>query len=144
MTTAWEPYREPLRATLLRNGLIALAVGGVLAALHGGVGRWPAAALVALWPALGGHCVEVGFLNGLRPRISRARAVQVAARVAIWFVGGMVLALGMALTARAMGATGPGWWPSWWVGGLAFVAIELVAHGGLRFRGRPCFYDGRG
>ncbi len=35
-------------------------------------------------------------------------------------------------------------WPAWWLGGLAFIGIELVAHLALLLRGRPSFYDGRG
>ena len=31
MTSPWQPYREPLRRTLVRTGTIALVVGGVLA-----------------------------------------------------------------------------------------------------------------
>jgi hypothetical protein len=33
---------------------------------------------------------------------------------------------------------------SWWLGGLGFVGIELVAHLVLMARGRPSFYDGLG
>jgi hypothetical protein len=35
-------------------------------------------------------------------------------------------------------------WPRWWLGGLVFIGIELVAHLVLRLRGRPNFYNGRG
>jgi hypothetical protein len=63
MTSQWQPYQEPLRTTLLRTGIIALVVGAVLARSWGGVARWPAATLLALWPALGGHLVELWFLN---------------------------------------------------------------------------------
>jgi hypothetical protein len=46
--------------------------------------------------------VEVWFLNWLRPRISPARGVQVAARVLVWLASGSLLALGMCLTASAL------------------------------------------
>src|SRR2546423_567133 len=86
------------------------------------VGR--AATALALWPALGGHFVELWFLNWLRPRLPAARPVQVAARLVVWFVGGGALAVGMVLTAAARGtfrpARWPGWWHAWWLGGLAF------------------------
>src|ERR1700685_4873823 len=101
MTTKWQPYREPLGTTVLRTGAIAIVVGGIVARLWGGFTRWPIAALLVLWPSFGGHWVEVWFLNWLRPRLTDARVVQVAARLAVWFVGGTGLAIGMRLTAIA-------------------------------------------
>src|SRR6266704_3087094 len=94
MTSQWQPYREPLRITMLRTGVISIVVGAVLARLWGGLARWPMATLFVLWPSFGGHWVEVWFLNCLRPRLSVARGVQVAARVGVWFVGGIGLAAG--------------------------------------------------
>ena len=66
------------------------------------------------------------------------------ARVAGWFAGGVVLLLAMRVTTMALGRACPARWPAWWVGGLAFIGIELLAHLALRLRGRPNFYDGRG
>jgi hypothetical protein len=129
---------------MLRTGMIAIVVGAVLAQLWGGLARWPLATLLVLWPSFGGHCVEVWFLNWLRPRLSIARGVQVAARVAVWFVGGTGLAIGMGLTAMALTGFRPAHWPAWWLGGLAFIGIELVAHLVLQLRGRPSFYNGSG
>src|SRR2546423_41245 len=120
----WQPYREPLRTTLLRNTTIALIVGAVLAASWGGLSRWPIATLLALWPSLGGHFVELFFLNYLRPRLPSARPVQITARLAVWFVGGIVLALGMALTANALTGYHPARSAAWWLAGLAFIGIE--------------------
>ena len=134
--------------TLVRTGTIALVVGAVLSYWRGGLTRWPIITLLVLWPSFGGHWVEVWFLNWLRPRLSAARAVQVAARVAVWFVGGVGLALGMGLTAMALGefrtAKWSPWGPAWWLGGVAFIGIELVTHLVLQLRGRPSFYNGRG
>jgi len=96
-----------------------------------------------LWPSFGGHWVELWFLNWL-PRISAARAVQILARFAVWFGGGIVLAVGMALTARALGGYHPVRWPALWSGGIAFIGVELVAQLALQLRGRPSFYNGRG
>lgn len=145
MTTQWQPYNEPLRVTLLRTFTIALVAGAVVAGFRGGLSRWPIATLLMLWPSFGGHWVELWFLNWLRPRISHARAVQVLARFSVWFVGGIILAIGMSLTAHAL--TGyralPGW-PAFWIGGLAFIGVELVAQLALQLRGRPSFYNGRG
>ena len=130
--------------TLLRNGLIAIAVGGVIAGFSGGLPRWPLAALLALWPALGGHWLEVWFLNWLRPRLTAARGVQVAFRMAVWFAGGIVLAVGIAFTAMALTRFRPAHWPAWWLAGLGFIGIELIAHLALQLRGRPSFYNGLG
>jgi hypothetical protein len=131
----------------VRTGTIALVVGAVLARWWGGLARWPMATLLALWPSLGGHWVELWFLNWLRPRLSDVRPVQVGARVGVWFVGGAGLALGMALTAMALGGFRSAQWSAWrtaWLGGLAFIGIELVVHLALQLRGRPSFYNGRG
>src|SRR5271165_1408257 len=128
MTTQWQPYREPLRNTVLRTGIIAIVLGAVIAQFGRGPGRWWIAILLALWPSFGGHWVEVWFLNWLRPRLSFARGVQVLARVGVWFVGGTGLALGMGLTALALAGFRPAHWPTWWLGGLAFIGIELAAH----------------
>ena len=73
-----------------------------------------------------------------------ARGLQVAARVGVWFVGGVGLAIGMGLTAMALAGFRPAHWPAWWLGGLAFIGIELVTHLVLQLRGRPSFYNGRG
>ena len=144
MTSHWQPFREPLRATLRRTVLIAMIAGAVAARFSGGLARWPVLTLLMLWPSFGGHWVEVWFLNWLRPRISVARGVQMASRVAVWFVGGVGLAIGMVLTAAALPGFGMRHWPAWWIGGLAFIAIELIVHLVLQLRGNPSFYDGRG
>jgi hypothetical protein len=144
MTLQWQPYREPLRITLVRTGSIALAVGALLARMWGGLAHWPIATLLVLWPSFGGHWVEVWFLNWLRPRLSSARAVEVVARVAVWFVGGACLALGMRLTAMALAGYRPRHRLAWWIGGLGFIGLELVVHLVLQLRGRPSFYNGRG
>src|SRR5689334_17084169 len=68
MTVLWQPFREPLRNTVLRTGLIALAGGAALSFWWGGIARWPVAFLIVLWFSLGGHFVELFFLNFLRPR----------------------------------------------------------------------------
>jgi hypothetical protein len=143
MTPQWQPFKEPFRATMLRNGTIAIALGFLLSQLWGGLARWPTASLLALWPSLGGHWLEVWFLNWLRPRLAAARAVQASARFAVWFVGGIGLAIGMAFTALVLGVR-LGHWPHWWLGGVAFVGIELLAHLALLVRGRPSVYNGRG
>jgi hypothetical protein len=142
-TSQWQPHREPLSATLTRTVTIALVAGAVVALRWGGLARWPMTTLVMLWPSFGGHWIELWFLNWLRPRLSDARAVQVAARLAVWFVGGTALALGMVLTATLVGLR-LAHWPPWWVGGLAFIGIELVPHLIFQLRGRPSFYNGRG
>jgi hypothetical protein len=143
MTQHWQPFREPLRVTLLRTGTIAIVVGALLARFWGSLARWPLATLLVLWPSLGGHWVEVWFLNWLRPRLSIVRGVQVAARVGVWFVGGIALAMGMGLTAMAAGFR-PVHRPAWWLAGVVFIGIELVAHLVLQLRRRPSFYNGRG
>jgi len=142
----WQPYRESVWATIARTGAIALVVGAVVArAWGGGLRYWPLATLLMLWPSLGGHFVELWFLNWLRPRIPSSRQVQVGTRLVVWFVGGILLAFGMALTAIAATRHWALQVSRWWaVAGLAFIGIELVAQFALELRGRPSFYNGRG
>jgi hypothetical protein len=140
----WQPFREPLRATLTRTIGIALVGGAVLAFRWGGLARWPMASAMVLWPALGGHFLELWFLNWLRPRLPRDRGAQIAARIGIWFLGGVVFALAMWLTAAALTDRQPAARAVWWIGVLAFIGIELVAQLVLHLRGLPSFYDGRG
>src|SRR3982750_3519858 len=114
---AWQPYSERLWVTLARTGGIALAVGALLAWRWGAIGRWPLAALLAFWPTFGGHWVEVFFLNVLHPWLPMARGTQITARLGVWFVGGIVLALGMMATAMLLGVT-PARWLAWWTAGV--------------------------
>jgi hypothetical protein len=144
MTLEWQPHREPVRATLLRTVGLALVAGVVLSRWFGGAARFPMWTMLLLWPLLGGHWVELWYLNWLRPRLPSARVVQVAARAVVWFVGGAALALGMYLTGLAFAGGLPFRWLPWWVGGVAFVGAELVVHLLLQLRGRPSFYNGRG
>jgi hypothetical protein len=141
--STWTPFAEPLRNTLARTMGIAVVVGGLLAPRLGGIARWPLATVLVLWPSFGGHWIELWFLNGLRPRLPSDRSVQVLSRLVVWFVGGMALGLGMGLTALAFGVSRPSRIP-WWLAGVAFIAIELVAHLVLHLRGRPSFFNGRG
>lgn len=144
MMARWEPVREPIHVTLIRTLGIAAVVGAVLSSMWGGLARWPAASLLALWPALGGHFVELGFLNWLRPRLPDARGVQVGARLAVWFGAGIGMLFAMRWTALLLLGDRAARGPAWWISGLAFIGIELVAHLGLQLRGLPSFYNGRG
>lgn len=133
----WQPYREPLRATLLRTVLIALVVGVV-------VGRfrfWLPWTAWALWPSFGGHWVEIFFLNWLRPRLPAERWVQIGARLVIWIVGGTVLMMGARATGLAMGIPALRM-PLWWLGGPIFIGVELFVHALFQLRGKPSFYNG--
>ena len=139
----WPKFSEPLRRTLTRNGAIAAGVGAGLAVVRHEPSLFLPFAVLALWPALGGHCVELAFLNGLRPRLPASRLAQTAARLLVWFVGGALLYLCMALTTRVLPVKAlPVEY--WWCGGLGFIGIELVAHTALAVRGCPSFYNGRG
>jgi hypothetical protein len=143
--TEWQPYRERVWVTLARTGTIAAVLGTIFAwRVHGGLARWAAATLLALWPALGGHFVELFYLNWLRPRLPDSRALRAAVRICVWFVGGTLLALGMCVTALLLYDSPPPWSRLLAVGGVAFIAIELVVHFVLQSRGRPNFYNDRG
>lgn len=148
MTTAsarsrWQPFHESLRTTAVRTVTIAGVLGVVIAwASHGRI-RWPAATVIALWPSLGGHAVELLFLNWLRVRLPSARRAQVIARLAVWSGAGAIFALLLRPTSAVLGVEPPVHLPMW-VGMAGFVVIELVAHLGLALRGRPSFYNALG
>lgn len=136
-------FREPLRRTLTRTVIIAVLVGLTVSLSFGGISRWPFAALIMLWPALGGHFIELIFLNFLRARLPCNRAIQIAARLILWFIGGIALTYAMHFTAAALTTAHPMRWP-WWAGGFGFIAIELIAHLALQLRKCPSFYNGHG
>jgi hypothetical protein len=74
--------------TLARNLSIAVVAGVVISV----VGRVPflplPGMLLALWPSLGGHFVEIAFLDCVRRRLPRTRLVQASARL-VWAAGGL-------------------------------------------------------
>lgn len=140
----WQPYHEALRVTLTRTLGIALVAGAIVAPLAGGLKSWPVLSLLMLWPSFGGHWIDLLFLNALRPRLPQSRLIQLVARLAVWFVGGVVLALGVKLTARLLLERSRMPWLTWSRAGALFVAVELIAHAALYIRGRPNFYDGLG
>jgi hypothetical protein len=144
MTSPWQPFPEAIRQTLFRTVMIAFVVGGAIALSSRKWTSWPLATLLVLWPSFGGHWVEVWFLNWLRPRVSPATVVQLATRVLVWFAGGSLLSLGMRLTASALVPWRSPQWLTWWLGGAAFVGVELVVHLLMQLRGQPSFYNGRG
>src|SRR5262249_3418645 len=136
----WQPYREPLRVTLIRTLSIALVAGAAVALTTDGVRLWPAMSLLMLWPSFGGHWIDLLFLNGLRPHLPANRLIQLLSRIVVWFVGGVALAAGVQLTARWLFDRPTLFWLTWASAGAAFVGIELVAHAALHLRGRPSFY----
>jgi hypothetical protein len=142
--TDWQRHREPLATTLTRTVGIALVAGAIVALSSGRLRSWPTLSLLMLWPSFGGHWVELMFLNWLRPRLSANAFVQRGARVALWFVAGIVLAAGARWTASLLLVHPRVAWLTWAVAGMGFIVIELVAHAGLQLRGRPSFYDGLG
>ena len=137
-------FQEPLRVTLKRTLGVAIVAGAIASIWLGGFRRWPALSLVMLWPSLGGHWVEVLFLNSLRAHLPATPVIQRAARIALWFVAGVLLALGMRWTAALLLSRPAFAWLTWANAGLAFVVIELVGHAALQRRGRASFYNGLG
>ena len=136
-------HQEPLGTTIKRTFGIAIVAGGVLSlGMRHDLKLWPLAALVMLWPSLGGHYVEAWYLDRMRPHLSeRSRTIT---RIFVWFAAGCFFAWAMHLTAASIGGSGRTFWPAWWIGGLAFIGIELIAHAGLQARQRPSFYNGLG
>lgn len=140
----WQPYKERLRTVVLRNGVIAIVLGALVARLWGGLARWPLTTLLMLWPSFGGHWLEVWFLNWLRPRLYMARGVQMAARVGVWFLAGGAFAIAMRVTVIVLTGLPLAHFLAWWLAGFAFIGIELIVHLVLQLRGHPSFYNGLG
>jgi hypothetical protein len=138
-----QPFEEPLRVTLFRNAAISLAVGAVAAAVTGRLALLPMVTLLALWPSLGGHYVEVFYRNWLARRLA-SRRLQMVGRLVTWFAAGIVMAAGMSLTALSMDCPRFPASPLWWLFGLAFIGIELAIHLILFARKQPSLYDGLG
>jgi hypothetical protein len=141
--TSWPRIEESFYHTLARNIAIAIVVAGIVALVRHDLGALLPVAALALWPSLGGHYVELAFVNQIRTRISRDWVIQAIARVVVWFIGGILLYLCMVVTAYALPIT-PLPLRLWWCGGFLFIGVELVAHAFLALRGDASVYDGRG
>ena len=140
---ATQPFSEPWHTTALRTGSLALAVGAAVGLRERRLAVVLPATLLALWFTLGGHFIELLFRNRLRQHLSGQPGLQALARVAYWFVGGAILFEG-AIATRALLASQMAVPLSWWQAGIGFVVVELLIHLGLRARGQPSLYDGRG
>lgn len=138
-----QPFVEPWRATALRTGTMALAIGVGVGLYQRRLAAVPLTTLTALWFTLGGHWVEVLLRNRLRHRIGGPVPLQVVARLACWFAAGSVLYAGALATRAIIADRSADPWP-WWTVGIAFVGLELLVHLVLYARGLPSFYDGRG
>ena len=153
----FHPCYEPLKTTLIRTVLIAVALGTIFSIIllrhlpRSLVDGYAVLTLVLsiLWISLGGHWLELGYLNVLRPRIARLPDwLLFVVRLGVWLLGGTVLCL-VAITTGTLMTTGH--LPTEAIvectlryGGMAFIAIELVPHLVLTMRGRPSFWNLRG
>ena len=142
-SSSWPRFEEPFRRALVRNVALAGVAGAVLALQRHDLGLLLPLAALALWFSLGGHYIELAFLNGLRARIPQGRLPQVVVRLLVWQSGGVLLYGSMAATARALPIQAP---PLglWWYGGFLLIGVELAVHAILAIRGLPNFYNGRG
>lgn len=145
-----QPYRETLAATLRRTIAIAVVLTTLFVTIlkargmpTGSLWRlWLTSFPAILWFPLGGHYVELLYLNLLRMRFPSFHRHRRIARIAVWFVGGLPLGVGLMWTWTALGNTPPLTVPWWW-GMPFFVFVELVVHALLHAQGYPNFWDGR-
>jgi hypothetical protein len=137
----WQPFHEPFRVTLVRTGLVALALGCVVAVVSGRLASWPQWTAFVFWFSFGGHWVELFFLNWFRPRLPAARWPQVLGRVCTWLAAGTLLMVGARVTVLSLSAQSMHL-PSWWIGGPVFLCVELLVHVVPQLRGQPNFYNG--
>jgi hypothetical protein len=140
---SWPRFEEPIRRTLARNVTIAAIVGAVFAFQRRDLKLLLPVTTLAMWFSLGGHYVELVFLNGVRARIPQRRLTQALVRLLVWACGGALLYACMAATARALPIGTPPL-KLWWFGSVLFIGVELAVHAVLAIRGLPNFYNGRG
>src|SRR5213592_3473711 len=84
-STSWPRFEEPFRRALARNVALAAVVGAVLALQRHDLKLLLPLAALALWFSLGGHYIELAFLNGLRARIPQGRLTQAVVRLVVWW-----------------------------------------------------------
>ena len=140
------PYRETLFVTLRRTLLIGLGISLVLTPFmrdeRALLDAWWRVYLAVLWFPLGGHYVELGYLNGWRMKSAWVRRQKYVSRVLYWIVGGLPLGAAFLWTLHVLGARFPLDLPLWW-GMPFFPAVECVIHLVLTVLGRPSFWNAR-
>jgi hypothetical protein len=153
----FKPCRESLATTLARTCGIAVILASVICLLrlhHVPTSSaqwrgWLAWVVFIGWISLGGHWVEVIYLNVLRPRLANwPAAALVLLRLALWMIGGAILFTGAMVSLRlVMAGELPGRSKvisAFLRGGPIFVAIELVVHVFMMLAGRPNCWNFRG
>jgi hypothetical protein len=143
MTTPIQPFSEPWHKTAARAGLLALAIGLGVGAVRHRPGLILPVTLFALWFTLGGHFLEVFFLNHLRRYLGPATRIQLPVRLLYWFVGGSLIYGAALVTMWVLPQLHLPDAP-WWLVGLAFLAMELLMHGLMAMRSKGSAYSGRG
>ena len=141
--TIRERFSEPLRATALRTGSLALAIGLGVGLYLRRPAAVPVATLVALWFTLGGHLAEVVFRNGVAHRLGPGANAYLLTRLVYWFAAGCALYAGALATLAALTGLRAVSWP-WWIGGVGFLVAEALIHVLLQLRGAASVYNGRG
>ncbi len=140
------PCREPFQTTLLRTLTIAVFVTSATVLVLPSDGRvlrlWLITYPAVLWIPLGGHYVELLYLNAIRVRYPWVWRFRRSTRVVWWFAGGLPLGVGCWWTWTALGARPDFGLPFWW-GMPFFVVAELVIHSLLAIFNKPSFWNGR-
>jgi hypothetical protein len=143
---ALRPYDETIGRTLRRTILIAMFITTALTLIlprdTSYLRFWLVTFPAVLWFPLGGHYVELAYLNYLRMRWPWFHRRRYPARVGWWFVGGLPLGLGCWWTWILLGADPQFRLPFWW-GMPFFIAAECVVHTVLAAAGRPSLWNGR-
>ncbi len=145
-----QPYRESAAATILRTFAIAVVLTTVLSGVLYAAGLatgspirlWLTTFPAILWFPLGGHFVELVYLNFLRIRWPWWHRHRRSGRIIVWFLGGLPLGAGLWWTWTSLGNTLPAALPWWW-GMPFFVVVEFIVHGIRHTLGYPNFWDGR-
>ncbi len=138
----FEEIDEPLRVTLSRTLTIAVVVGVVASFATHNIRMGFAIGLGALWPSVGGHWIELLWLNLIRKRLKPKVPILVALRLIYWWAWGFVIIFPAFYTIHVIAPSLPPM-PSPLLGGFGFLFVEMLLHGIFAMNHRPNAFDAR-
>lgn len=146
---------EPLKTTLLRTSLIALAVGSAITALVSSqmespnlVLPWVSFVAAVFWISFGGHWVELLYLRWWKCKFNFTGGKAILERVLFWMPFGAILfsaarATQIAIYKLEMVSTGS-LIEAAISGMVLFVIVEVVVHTVLNCLKQDSMFNGRG
>ena len=145
-----EKIHEPFRRTLIRTTLTGLAVS--IAFSFGQLKNAPGfnskfSILFITFIYIGGvivfigHYTELFFINYLRFNFSPKYIIQISIRIIYWYVSGCIL-YNSAMLLRGLLEHKDLFAGNWYLGGIYFIGIELVANLLMQVMIKKSFWNG--